>query len=75
MEEQEWHIVEHEDAVHVMPVSDTREHTSWSCTCKPAISLCDAEYDYDVPIITHNSFRDIDIVENALTQLFNEVSH
>jgi hypothetical protein len=72
MEEQEWTIREDTDAVHVVPIPDVRAHSGWSCPCKPEISLGDNEYDYVTPIITHNSFRDIDIVEQAVTQLFNE---
>lgn len=56
-----WGVFETDEAIHVVPISDTDEHIMvGDCGCEPSIE--DGEH-YDRPIITHNSFDGREVIE------------
>ena len=72
---QKWIVAEEDDYVHVVPDFDSRPHSDVlnpimgkfelagaGCSCKPKVILHDKEGNLIKPIIIHNSFRQIDVI-------------
>lgn len=81
-ERSQWMVLEGDDFIHVMPVTDILPHgkkitnreyyLTADCPCKPRVEQGEVRdgrfFKFDKPIVTHNSFEDNERIDAVIAK-------